>query len=297
MVNKKMNSSNKKCLLIDGNNLLYSSYHAVQSLPFSISYGAIFFFLRVLISVLKKNDYQKLLIFFDGGGTNFRESLLPRYKAQREKMPSELFEQLEILRELLKKTDLICFQLSNCEADDLIASFVAQSLKKYPHFQFSIFSRDKDLMQLLSPNINILKYNKEKKMVLYNEWSFFQEYGFSPLNYVDYLSLIGDSVDNIEGVKGIGPVGAKKLIQQFGTVENIYQKLDQLSTKTQKLLENQQEIVYRNKKIISLVKNIVLLADIDQKCEFEWEKWKNNPHLKSFCENNRFKSILKLLLK
>ncbi|MCE8159296.1 MAG: 5'-3' exonuclease [Candidatus Moeniiplasma glomeromycotorum] len=280
---------------MDGNNLLYSSYHAVQNLPTPVSQGAIFLFLRVLISILRKTDYQKLLVFFDGGGVNFRESLLPQYKAQREKMPAELFEQLGVLQELLKKTNLTYLQLINCEADDLIASFVEQNQKKYPHCQFDIFSRDKDLLQLLSQNTSVLKYNKEKKMILYNRAAFWQEYGFSPLNYVDYLSLIGDQVDNIKGVKGIGPVGAKKLIQQFGAVENIFQNLTQLPINTQKLLENQQEIVYQNKKLISLVKNINLPADIDQKCNFEWEKWKTNPALKLFCENNHFKSILNFL--
>lgn len=153
---------------MDGNNLLYSSYHAVQNLPLPVPQGAIFLFLRVLISILRKTNYQKLLIFFDGGGTNFRESLLPQYKAQREKMPSELFEQLGILQELLKATNLTYFQLIDCEADDLIASFVEQNQKKYPHYKFDIFSRDKDLLQLLSQNTSILKYNKEKKMILYD---------------------------------------------------------------------------------------------------------------------------------
>jgi DNA polymerase-1 len=78
-------------------------------------------------------------------------------------------------------------------------------------------------------------------------------------------------VDNIKGVKGIGPVGAKKLIQQFGTAENIFQNLNQLPVNIQKLLENQQELTYQNKKLISLVKNITL-PDIYEKCNFNWEE-------------------------
>jgi DNA polymerase-1 len=86
---------------------------------------------------------------------------------------------------------------------------------------------------------------------------------------VDCLSLIGDQADNIEGLKGIGPVSAKKLVRQFRTVENIYQKLNQLPANIQKLLVNQQTLVYRNKQIINLVKNITLPSEIDQKCDFE----------------------------
>ena len=86
---------------------------------------------------------------------------------------------------------------------------------------------------------------------------------------MDCLSLIGDQADNIEGIRGVGPVSAKKLIQQFRTVENIYQKLDCLPINVQKLLNNQQTLVYRNKKIISLVENIALPSESDQKCDFE----------------------------
>ncbi|MCE8162926.1 MAG: 5'-3' exonuclease [Candidatus Moeniiplasma glomeromycotorum] len=276
--------------------MLYSSYHVAQRLSGKIPQGTIFFFFRVLISLLKKNHYQKLLIFFDGGGTNFRQSLLPVYKAQRPSMPSELFEQMEILKELLTKTNLCCLQIVDCEADDLIASFInQQEFQKNDSKVFDIFSRDKDLLQLLSPQTSILKYDEKGKIIFYSLDHFWQEYNFPPDNYVDCLSLIGDQVDNIAGVKGIGPVSAKKLIRQFRTVENIYQQLEQLPSNIQKLLVNQQDLVYRNKQIISLVKNISLPAEIDQKCNFEWEKWKDNSDLKDFCESNHFKSILKLL--
>lgn len=172
-----MEKNNLKYLLVDGNNLLHSSYHVAQKLPGRIPQGTTFFFLRVLISILKKNHYQKLLIFFDGGGTNFRKNLLPTYKAQRPSMPPELIEQMEKIKDLLIKTDLFYLQLVDCEADDLIASFISQReqyLQKQkttsgtfqnPHFD--IFSRDKDLLQLLSPKINILKYI-EGKITFYN---------------------------------------------------------------------------------------------------------------------------------
>src|SRR5437764_12577085 len=118
-----------------------------------------------------------------------------------------------------------------------------------------MFTRDKDLLQLLNKNINILKYI-DGKSTSYTYEDFCQEYNFVPNHYTDYLSLLGDNIDNIEGVKGIGPVSAKKLIQQFQTVENIYQKIDNLLENAKKLLENREEMVYLNKKIISLEKNI-----------------------------------------
>ena len=232
--------------------------------------GTIFFFLRVLISIFKKGDYQKLLVVFDGGGTNFRKVLLPHYKAQREAMPEELYEQMETIKSLLKKTGITYLQLESQEADDLIASFVSQKLKDSTHLTFDVFTRDKDLLQLLNQNINILKYINGKS-TLYTYENFCEEYKFIPNSYVDYLSLLGDNVDNIEGIKGIGPVNAKKLIQQFQNAENIYQEINKLPEITKRLLVGKEKLVFSNKKIISLVENIPL-PDIHEKCNFNWEK-------------------------
>src|SRR5947209_5389760 len=103
----------EKFLIIDGNNLLHSSYHVAQKMSRQIPNGTIFFFLRVLISIFKKIDYQKLLVVFDGGGTNFRKNLLPQYKAQRETMPDDLYKQMEMIKSLLEKTNLTYINLEN----------------------------------------------------------------------------------------------------------------------------------------------------------------------------------------
>ncbi|CAG8589978.1 13117_t:CDS:1 [Ambispora leptoticha] len=229
--------------------------------------GTNFFFLRVLISIFKKGDYQKLLVVFDGGGTNFRKNLLPQYKAQREAMPEELYKQMEMVKSLLEKTNITYLQLENHEADDLIASFIKKNQEKNSQIIFDVFTRDKDLLQLLSQNINILKYINGKT-TLYTYEIFCQEYNFTPHNYIDYLSLLGDKVDNIEGVNGIGPVNAKKLIQQFQSVENIYQKINNLPEITKHLLIDKEKLVLVNKKLISLAEDISLPIDIYEKCNF-----------------------------
>jgi DNA polymerase-1 len=122
------------------------------------------------------------------------------------------------------------------------------------------------LLQLLDENINILKYINGK-ITLYTYENFCQEYNFVPANYVDYLSLLGDAVDNIKGVRGIGPVSAKKLIQQFRTVENIYQEINNLPEITKHLLVDKEKLVLGNKKLISLVENIPL-SNVYEKCNF-----------------------------
>src|SRR6185436_14959580 len=145
------------------------------------------------------------------------------------------------LQALLKKTNINFIQLIDCEADDLIASFIQKNSLNTSTI-FDIFTRDKDLLQLLDKNVNILKYI-DGKATLYTVESFQKEYNFRPDNYVDYLSLLGDNVDNIEGVKGIGPISAKKLIQQFQTVENIYQQINKLPEITKHLLVEKEKLV------------------------------------------------------
>src|SRR5688500_6136192 len=103
---------------------------------------------------------------------------------------------MKVLKSLLEKINITCIQLIDCEADDIIASFINESTKIYPDTIFDIFTRDKDLLQLLDKNTNILKY-VNGKITLYTNNQFSQEYNFLPKNYVDYLSLLGDSVDNI----------------------------------------------------------------------------------------------------
>jgi DNA polymerase-1 len=174
---------------------------------------------------------------------------------------------MEEIKPLLKKININYIQMINCEADDIIASFITQTTKIHPNTIFDILTRDKDLLQLINENNNILKYINGK-ITLYTYHQFLQEYNFSPENYVDYLSLLGDNVDNISGIKGIGPVSAKKLIEKFKTVENIYQKIDNLPENNKNLLENKEELVFCNKKIISLEKNLSLQANIYKECNF-----------------------------
>ncbi|WNE40499.1 MAG: DNA polymerase I, thermostable [Mycoplasmataceae bacterium] len=281
-----------KGLIVDGNNLLHSSYHVAQKATWKINNGTIFFFLRVLISIFKKENYQNLLIVFDGGGSNFRKNLLDSYKEQRTEMPQDLWEQMKILKKLLEESNIALIQMINHEADDLIASFINQLTKENCPASLDIFTRDKDLLQLLDKKVSILKYI-EGKSKIYTYENFCQDYGFSPSNYVDYLSLLGDNADNIKGVNGIGPVNAKKLIQQFGTIENIFQKIEELSEKTKKILENQEGIAHLNKRIIKLDKNIAFLPEEIKNWDFRWESWKSNKKLREFCEKNQFNSILK----
>ncbi|RHZ37611.1 5'-3' exonuclease [endosymbiont GvMRE of Glomus versiforme] len=280
-------------LLIDGNNLLHRCYHASQHLLWESELKAVFIFLRVLISLLRGNDYQKLLVVFDSTKVNFRHQIYPDYKKNRLVTPPKLLQQIKILQDLLAQSDVPLIQLANFEADDLIASFLAQNEQLHSDYNFVIFSQDKDLMQLLSPQVKIYKY-VQGEILAFTEQDFWQEYNFSPHNYIDYLCLIGDQVDNVQGVGGIGPKTAQQLIQNFGTIEKLYQNSQQLPPKIQELLTKDQELVFQNKQLITLKDDLVLPISWEQ-CDFNWNQWKSNQNLIEFCQKSEFKSVLKLL--
>src|SRR4051794_11495796 len=122
-----MNQAIKKCLVVDGNNLFHRCYHASQHLPWQSKVKAIFLFLRIMTSLLHKDNYQKLLVVFDSAKTNFRHQIFLEYKTNRLTTPAELLEQMEILQELLIKSVVPLTKLINFEADDLIAAFVYQN--------------------------------------------------------------------------------------------------------------------------------------------------------------------------
>jgi len=288
-----MEKETKNCLLIDGNNLLHRCYHASQHLPWESEQKAIFIFLRVLISLLRGNNYQKVLIVFDSAKVNFRHQIYPDYKINRLATPPKLLQQINTLKDLLTQSGISIVELTDFEADDLIASFFDQNQKLHPDWNFVIFSQDKDLMQLLSSQAKIYKYS-QGEIIAFTEQDFWQEYNFPPGNYIDYLCLLGDQVDNIQGVNGIGIKTAQQLIQSFETIEKLYQNLQQLSPKIQELLTKNQALVFQNKQLITLKNDLILPVSWEQ-CDFNWDQWKVNQNLIEFCQKSDFKSILKLL--
>jgi len=264
MIKMINNKKKENFLIIDGNNLFYSSYYVSQKL--SYSFNTVFFALRVIISIVKKKKYDNILVVFDSGGENFRKKILPEYKSQRVKMTEKMKKEFEEFKIFLIKVNINFIQLIDNEADDVIASITFQN--DNPNIVFDIFSRDKDFFQLLKQGkINILKY-KEKKIINYTEDDFIIEYNFSSSFFVDYLSLIGDKVDNIKGAKGIGEVSAKKIIKTFNNIENIFysNKLICLQNNIRKILENNKELILRNKKIINLKKDIKIELKKNEFC-------------------------------
>lgn len=216
-----------RLVLIDGNAIIHRAYHAY---PLSIltSQGelvnAVYGFTSILLTTLYQLKPKYAAVAFDKKGPTFRHKKYPGYKAHRPKMDQELINQFERVRQVVQTLNLPIFEISGFEADDTIASLAQQAKNQ----EVVIATGDQDILQLINPQIKVfLPARGKKSAILFNQEVFQQKYGFKPQYLVDFKSLAGDASDEIPGVKGIGPKTAQKLIQAWGTMEQIYQNLNQ----------------------------------------------------------------------
>ena len=259
------------CLVVDGNNLIYSSYFAVKKFRKTNANLTGLVFIKVIKKVLKLKNYQNVLFAFDSSGGNFRSLLLPTYKGNRVLKEKKLLKQMDYLKKALDYAGLKKLQLRNFEADDLIAGFIERS-KTVNDFEFDILSRDKDFFQLLSKKINLIRYDKEGEMIIYKQEDFLRDFTFTNDRYVEYLSLVGDKSDNINGIKGIGKVAATWIIKNYSDLEDIFKQeiFDSLPKQIKNKLQGTKKILQLNRKIISLQKYI-------QETQVEWKTTNLSP--------------------
>ncbi|HRU40147.1 MAG TPA: 5'-3' exonuclease H3TH domain-containing protein, partial [Candidatus Goldiibacteriota bacterium] len=186
---------------------------------------AVYGFYNMLLKIIKDKKPDYLFIAFDYPGPNFRHKIYDEYKIQREKMPESLQAQMRIIREIAAAGNIRVIEESGYEADDIIAAAAYEAAGAGN--KVVILSSDKDMIQLVNKDISILKFSKDGEILLTPE-TVREKYGITPGHIVDVLALMGDASDNIPGVKGIGEKTAYKLVQNYGTVEEIIKKAGSL---------------------------------------------------------------------
>ena len=210
-------------VLIDGNSLAYRAFYALPDTmrtTTGITTNAIYGFTTMLIKVLDgQPDF--VAIAFDRPEPTFRHTEYKEYKAKRIKAPPELYSQIPKTKEALSAFGVQVFEKKGFEADDLIGSVVREASSK--GFDVTIVSGDKDMLQLITPRIKIYDPMKDKH---YGESEVVGRFGIQPAQVVEIMALMGDSIDNIPGVSGIGEKTAKELISMFGNVENLLTHLE-----------------------------------------------------------------------
>ena len=240
----------KAIYIIDISSFFFRSYYAVPShmtnkkgLPTNALYGT----LAMLFKLVDSYKPSHVVCCLDTKYPSFRKNLYPDYKANRGEMPEDLEKQVPYLKKLLKALQIPSFEKKGWEADDLIGGFA--TLASQASLPCYIVSGDKDFAQLVSQNTKLLDTMKSKT---YDPKGVELKWGVPPEKICDYLALIGDSSDNIPGVKGIGPKGALDLLSSYSSVEEIYSNLDKIKTTLQKKLEGQKDICFLSKKLVTI---------------------------------------------
>ncbi|QDF64928.1 5'-3' exonuclease [Mycoplasma nasistruthionis] len=237
-----------KHLIIDGNYLMFQSFHASYNPNFfmqnsaGIPTNAINLFLIQMIKLIKYYQPTHLFIAFDSKEKSFRHELYDNYKEGRSKAPNELFIQFDLIKQILSKLNIVHQEQPGYEADDLVAAYCKLAANDETKI---IFSRDKDLHQLIDQNTSvIIKDKTNNEYALLTDQNYFDNYNFYPNQVPDFKALAGDSSDNLPGVKGIGEKTAINILNLYGNIKNLYQ--DQASwpvnlTKSviKKITENQ----------------------------------------------------------
>ena len=254
----------KKIILIDGNNLMFRSYYAtaytgsLMKNSKGMYTNALYGFVSMINKIIEEEKPEYMAVAFDIG-KNFRKDLYKEYKDGRNATPEELKSQMPYARKILDAMGIKYYEIENYEADDIIGTLSHKALID-PEYEALIVSSDKDLLQLINEQVEV-KLLKSKDYIRYNKDKFVEDYGFEPIRIIDLKALMGDASDNIPGVKGIGEKTAIKLIQQYDTIENLYEHIDEISGKMKEKLIDDKENAFFSKKIATIVLDVPINDD------------------------------------
>ena len=256
----------KKLFLVDAMAHIYRAFYAPMNrmnAPSGIPTKVPFLFLNILRRLIKDYRPDYLGIVFDPPGPTFRDKLFEKYKAQRQPMPDEMRVQLPYVRKLCEAMRLPILELQGYEADDVIGAMAMQAAKK--QLDVLIVTNDKDMMQLVGKNIRTLRTGSggAKADIIVDERKVEEILGVPPEKVIDVMSLMGDTVDNIPGAKGIGEKGATELIQKFDSVEKALDHAAEVSNKRyREALQQQREQVMMSKQLATIATDVPLELDL-----------------------------------
>ena len=282
----------KKVVLIDGNNLLFRSYFAtayrgpIMSNSKGFPTNALYGFTLMINKIIAEENPEYMMVAFDIG-KNFRKEKYDFYKEGRNATPEELKMQMPIAREILDAMGIKYLELAPYEADDIIGT-VSKLAEQDPEYNSLIISSDHDLLQLISDETE-MKLLKQSGFIRYTKESFKKEYGIDPIKVIDLKSLMGDSSDNIPGVKGIGEKTALKLLQEYGSLDNLYEHLATVPGKNKEKLELDKNNAYMSYELATIYRDVPLSVSFE---DFKY----NGPNvlkLKEIYENLEFYSFIK----
>lgn len=284
----------EELILIDGNSLLFKAFYATSyrgnymvnrnGIPTNGVYG----FARMVEKIISTNP-KYVIVAFDYGKKTFRNELLDTYKATRKETPQELVPQFALAREYLTAHNITWYEIEGYEGDDIIGTLVDFGEKN--NLKVSVYTGDKDANQLISPQTTIYRtVNKGvTELDIYNEQTLLDKYGLKPDQFRDFLGLMGDSSDNIPGIKGVGEKTALKLLHQYGTIEGLQEHQDEIKGKMGEKIRAGMEDALMSKKVATILRDIPIDVDLE-KATYQGYDYET---LKSFYEKYDMNSLIK----
>ena len=249
----------KKVILVDGNNLMFRSFYATlysgsvmtnkEGFPTNALYG----FVNMMHKIIAEEKPEYIMVAFDIGKT-FRHEKYDYYKGKRDETPNDLKIQFPVAKKILNAMGIKYFELEGYEADDIIGTF-AKKVDENDEYIATIISSDKDLLQLISDDVDV-KLLKPKDYIRMDRKVFFDTYGLEPIRMIDLKSLMGDASDNIPGVKGIGEKTAIKLLQEYNTLDGVYENIDNIKGSIHDKLANDKDNAYMSYDIATIYREV-----------------------------------------
>lgn len=280
-------------VIIDANSIIHRAFHALPPLKSKDGQvvNAVYGFLLVLFKLLKEIEPKYFVACFDVPKPTFRKKMFEEYKAQRKKAPDELYIQIPIVKEVLKTFNVPVFEKEGYEGDDLIGTLSFNVKDKLN----IVVSGDKDNLQLINNNTRVYYLNQGvKSAIMYDEVMVKEKYGgLTPSQLIDYKGLRGDASDNIPGVKGIGEKTGLVLIRDFGSIDNLYDKIgkgeDNLPKKLKEKLIDQKKEAYLSRELSEIRKDVPIEINLK---DCEWGGYDNKEVLEMLKQFN-FNSLIK----
>ena len=283
----------KRLIIIDGNSIINRAFYALPDMTNSegLHTNAVYGFTRMLFKIIDDYKPTHISVAFDKKAPTFRHKEYADYKAGRKKMPDELGQQLQPLKELLDTFNIHRMEIAGYEADDLIGTVA--KMGEDNDFEVYIVTGDKDAIQLASNKTTTLITKKGVGEVEeYNYDSVVERYEMTPTQFIDLKGLMGDKSDNIPGVPGIGEKTGIKLIKEFSSIENIIENIDQLKGSVKKKIEENKEQAIFSKKLATIIRDVPIEISLDELSYGDYDKKAVIEEFKKFGFTTLIKQVL-----
>jgi len=253
-----------RLFLIDGTALVYRSYFAIKGnlrdshgRPTNAAYG----FARILLKILREENPSHIIVVFDAPGKTFREDIYPEYKATRPPSPQDLIAQIPLVDMIVEAFDIPFFRIDGVEADDVIGTLARRA--EAADLDVAVVTGDKDMLQLVTDRVLVYDPAKGDQGAWLGAAEVRERFGVGPDHVIDALGLMGDTADNVPGVRGVGAITAKKLLGTYGTLEGLYEHLDEVKGKVREKIAQDRDMAFLSRRLVTIETGVKLDVDFE----------------------------------